>query len=319
MDTIHLCTAADKNYKLPLMTLLNSIYKNSLSHPCIMHVLCTGLSKRYQRKLQNKYKGTQLFIDFVDVSNYNFDVYELNMQYWTRAIFYRIMIPEIFKDIERVLYIDGDTLILQDLHDLYNTKFEDSCCLAMVVDRFSWKHQMFRLKTSNYFNSGVILFDIKKCRDYDFSYKCIKWLQDNPRKPLYPDQDAINVVCNNKIMRLNNLYNKMVVPAYPEQLDKKPFIIHFLSAVKPWMYKGKLRYCSFYRSYIPSKFQRNKVFIKQFIHKIIDYILRTETGEILQGTKILSQKQYFLCTRLVYTKTLEKKDIVDVIKKSRER
>ena len=79
MKTLHLCTAADKNYKLPLTTLLNSIYKNSCSHPCVMHILCTGLSKKYQQKLQKKYEGTNLSVDFVDMSKYNFDDFELNM------------------------------------------------------------------------------------------------------------------------------------------------------------------------------------------------------------------------------------------------
>lgn len=319
MNTIHICTASDKNYKLPLTALLNSIYLNSASHPCVMHILYTDIPKRYQRKLQNKYKGTNLSVEFIDVSSYDFNCHELNMQYWTKAIFYRIMIPEIFQDLERILYIDGDTLVLQDLYDFFNTSFQDDTYLTMIVDRFSWKHQMHRLKTSNYFNSGVILFDIAKCRQDDFSNKCIKWLQDNPKLPIYPDQDAINAVCDGKIMRASNLYNKMVVPSTPETISEKPFIIHFLSSTKPWMYSGKLRYCKFYRQYIPCWFNRNLVFIKQLLYKIRRDIFRIDTVEVFKCRKVISQKEYRLFSKLIYSKTLEEKDILEIMKESRNR
>ena len=320
MNTLHICTSADKNYKLPLTALLNSIYKNSASRPCVMHILYTGLSKRYQQKIQRKYKNTNLSVEFVDMSSYNFDFFELDMQYWTKAIFYRIMIPEIFKNLERILYIDGDTLVVQDLVDLFNMEFQDDAYLAMIVDKFSWKHQMFRLGVSNYFNSGVILFDIDKCRKDNFSYKCIKWLHDTPKKPIYPDQDAINVIADGKIVRVNNLYNKMIVPKYPITVDIKPFIIHFVSETKPWMCRAPVKYCSFYRKYIPSKFARTKVLLGQLLNKYKNLAFYKQKAEVLQKTKIIEQMQYYVFTKLVYTKTLRTKeqDILDVLKKMRD-
>ena len=154
MNTVHVCVAADGNYKLPLLCLVKSIALNSASHPCVIHVL----------------QGC----DFIDMSKYVFDFSGLDMQHWTRAIFYRMMIPEIFKNLDRILYIDCDTLVLSDLFDFFNTEFTADTDIAMVVDKFSWKSQIVKLKTKNYFNSGMILFDINKCRESEFSKKCRK-------------------------------------------------------------------------------------------------------------------------------------------------
>ena len=318
MDTIHLCIAADKNYKLPLATLVNSICKNSTSHKCVIHILYTGLSEKYRTKLSKTYSN--ISFDFIDMSEYNFDFHGLDMQHWTRAIFYRIMIPEIFKDLKRILYIDGDTLVLQDLYEFFNTQLPDDKMMAMVVDRFSYKNRIPVLNTSNYFNSGMILFDIDKCRKFNFSDKCIRWIFDNTDTAKFPDQDAINVVCDGKIERVSNLYNKQFATTDSVKLDNQPFIVHFLSAIKPWMKTAPVGYSKIYRKYIPSIIDKTIVWLKQILFNSRHFLYHAKYTMTLKQTKITEQVKYYVCNIKVWTRTISKgkSDLITILKNNRD-
>ena len=317
---IHLCVAADKNYTLPLATLVNSFIKSNQSLNTVIHVLCSGLSKKYQNGLKQKCLNTNISIDFIDMSNYEFDFHGLDMQHWTKAIFYRIMIPELFKDLDRIIYIDGDTLVIGDLAELFDTDMGDDYMLAMVVDRFSYKTRIGELHTSNYFNSGMILFDIKKCREFGFSEKAIKWIHDNSDIAKFPDQDAINVVCDKKILRLNNMYNKQFATTDLIDWTKKPVIAHFLSAIKPWMKTSPLGYAKVYRSYIPTTRQHTKVYLSQLAYSSKYLFFHKQYSMTMKNMNIIEQVKYYFLNIHIYTKTLNngKHNLIDVLKNNKE-
>lgn len=319
-NQIHLCVAADNNYKLPLATLVNSFIKSNQSLNTVIHVLCSGLSVKYQNKLKSKCQNTNISIDFIDMSNYDFDFHGLDMQHWTKAIFYRIMIPELFKDLDRIIYIDGDTLIMGDLADLFNTDMGDDYMLAMVVDRFSYKTRIGELGLSNYFNSGMILFDIKKCREFDFSAKSIQWIHDHSDIAKFPDQDAINSICDKKILRLNNMYNKQFATTDLIDWEKKPVIAHFLSAIKPWMKTSPLGYAKVYRSYIPTTRQHTIVYLSQILYSSKYFFFHKQYTMTMTNMNIVEQIKYYLFNIHIYTKTLKNgnNNLIDVLKNNKE-
>ena len=320
MNTIHICIAADRNYKLPLSVLLDSVLKNSCKHACVAHVLFDGLSDKYRKQLHKKYKNTNLSLDFIDMSGYVFDFHGLDMQHWTKTIFYRIMIPEIFQSLDRILYIDCDTLVLNDLSELFNTELTENSNIAMVVDKFSWKTQIVKLGLTNYFNSGMILFDLQKCRTDNFANKCVQWLHDNPDKAMFPDQDAINTVYAGKILRLNNIYNKQFAPNEQIAFDKQPVIIHFLSAVKPWMWNAPIAYSKMYRQYLPTKIRQLWTLISQLAWHSRYFCFHKKFSMKLQQTKIIEQVKFYVFNICVHTKTLDKPnmDLIDILKNNKK-
>lgn len=315
---IHVCIAADNNYKLPLTAVLNSFVKN-VKHKTILHILYTGFSEKYKNKLNHFCSGSNIALDFKDMSKYDFDFHCLDMQHWTRAIFFRIMIPKMFSDLDRMIYIDGDTLVLDDLYELYNTPMNENDMLAMVVDRFSYKTRISELKTSNYFNSGMILFDIKKCLEFNFSEKCIQWIHDNPETAKFPDQDAINIIANDKILRLNNIYNKQFATNDLIDWSKKYVIAHFLSAIKPWHYNTTSSYSRKYRKYIPNKFKAFRIYIFQKIHELKYFCFHEKYIMKLVDMKIVEQIKFYVFNICIKTKTLDNKkpNLIDVLQNSK--
>lgn len=321
IDTVHICIAADSNYKLPLVCLVKSIVLNSASHPCVVHVLFSGLSARYRRNLISKFRDTNVSFDFIDMSKYAFDFKGLDMQHWTRAIFYRMMIPEIFKNLDRILYIDCDTLVLSDLFDFFNTEFTVDTDIAMAVDKFSWKSQIAKLKTKNYFNSGMILFDINKCRQSDFSNKCVRWLHDNPEIATFPDQDAINAVCDGRILRVNNIYNKQFAPNETISSDVNPVIIHFLSAIKPWMWRAPIKYSQIYRLYMPNKLCRLRTVLSQFLYHSKHWCFHKTNTMKLEKIKVVEYIKYYVFNICIHTSVSKKQhmDIVSMLKYNKDK
>ena len=315
---INVCIAADNNYKLPLTAVLNSFVKN-VKNKTVLHILYTGFSEKYKNKLNRFCCGTNISLDFRDMSKYDFDFHGLDMQHWTRAIFYRIMIPEMFSDLDRMIYLDGDTLVLDDLYELYNTPMDNDFMLGMVVDRFSYKTRIGELKTSNYFNSGMILFDIKKCLEFNFSEKCVQWIYDNPETAKFPDQDAINIIANNKILRINNIYNKQFATNDLIDWSKQYVVAHFLSAIKPWHYNAPSSYSRKYRKYIPNKFSAFRIYVSQKIHELKYFCFHEKYVMKLVNMKIVEQVKFYVFNMCIKTKTLDTKkpNLIDVLQNNK--
>ena len=68
MDIMHICTAADRRYSLPLATLVNSIIAKCVTGHIVVHILASGISPRMQKKLHKLCVGTNVSLDFVDMS-----------------------------------------------------------------------------------------------------------------------------------------------------------------------------------------------------------------------------------------------------------
>jgi len=316
-NILHLCTAADNNYILPLSALVTSVCKNSAVSPVVLHVLCSNFSDQDKDKILQCIVNTNVSIDFIDMDNFKFDFIKFDMQHWTKAIFYRIMIPQIFSNLSRIIYIDGDTLVLQDLHSLYNQQFQENTFLGMVVDKYSFKERRAQLQIGNYYNSGVILFDLAACRENNFSQQCVNWLYNNTSSVVFPDQDAINKVADGHIMKLSNAYNNQQAPQNDFKIDVRintPFVLHFLSAIKPWMPQSATHLIKIYIKYIPSYFQRIKLLYKHYIYLLPLFLFHTKKALKMEPHKIIEEKKYFICNILIYKKKKEQNDIISFLK-----
>ena len=80
-----------------------------------------------------------------------------------------------------------------------------------------------------YINTGILLMDLKKLREERLD-DAILWLLNN-RKLEFPDQDAINLVCRNRITYLDKIYNSTETTGF---IDKAK-IVHYIRGNKGWI------------------------------------------------------------------------------------
>ncbi len=121
----------------------------------------------------------------------------------------KIFLAEYLLEIKKVLYLDADTLVQQDLSELFATDISKEYVSA-VKDGLMYQYpehiEEIGLKERDfYFNSGVMLLNLDKIRKENIIRKAIIYF--NTHNEIFGDQDVLNVVFGQKIKPLSYRYN----------------------------------------------------------------------------------------------------------------
>jgi lipopolysaccharide biosynthesis glycosyltransferase len=233
----------NKNYKYILLVSMFSVLKNCNKRKTfiIFHILCTPDFEENSitifKSLLNKfYQNTEII--FYNMGNHFINRIDRRI---SQAAYYRLIAP-LFINSDRLIHLDGDTLIFSDLTEMYNLDFNDNYVLG-IYDYFSSDIDYLGIKSNIYINSGVILLNLKKLRKDKKVYEFLN-LTNSDIKITSPDQTVINYLLYPKIGRLkskyaifnfddvndiqvylNHLRNKIPIEEVVEAL-KNPTIIH---------------------------------------------------------------------------------------------
>ena len=157
---INICFITDENYLIPTMVAIQSLIKNTKNEVCVNIIV----DNVYQGHL-NTFKEIEtqkVKINIINIKNpcENIDTDHL---YVSKSAMIKFILPEIFKDLDKILYLDGDILVLDDLSQLYNTDIE-SHYIAAVADMAEMLSSAFeeRVGVKKYFNSGILSTDCNK-------------------------------------------------------------------------------------------------------------------------------------------------------------
>lgn len=132
------------------------------------------------------------------------DLFYIRDTHVSKTSLLKYYIAKALPQLDKVLYIDSDVLVLRDLNNIYNTDITNKY-LAVVKDP-SWFFENMHVVELNleergfYFNSGVMLMNLKKFRDDGLQAKLEDYTNNNFRT--YMDQDALNVVVGNDVVLL---------------------------------------------------------------------------------------------------------------------
>lgn len=247
---IHIAFCVNDAFVAYVLVTLKSILRNRVSDVCMtIHILTDYVSIRNGEKLKeliSRYKNVEMNIHVVDdASLQNLEVKNFTIYAW-----YRILLPDILsQDIHRVLYLDADTIVEDDLSWLFQIDMDNNSIAAVIDDSAFYDSTYERCgydKNKLYVCSGVLLMNLDYWRKYDLSKKILEWGEKNSTLVKYPDQDAINYVCQDTKIMLPLRYN-IVVPyfrmkefsqgGYASQLldcIERPAIIHYCRN-KPWL------------------------------------------------------------------------------------
>lgn len=138
---------------------------------------------------------------------------------------------------DKIIYLDADTIINNDLLELWNIDISNYE-LACVKDLYNWASPS-RWNVKNYFNSGVLLLNMKLIRETHMFDRARKLVVN--KKMLYVDQDALNKTVNKKLMlpeKFNSkdkYYPEIVVHHFCNVREGKiKFIGKWWNRIKPW-------------------------------------------------------------------------------------
>lgn len=245
--------ASDVNYLPYLSVSIKSLKENANKNFIYrLYVLHTGIDVCHQKKFfalnEQGFK-----ISFVNVAEKLKEIKrELQLRdYYTGATYYRIFIANMFPQYDKALYLDGDTVILGDISQLYGIELHDNL-VGAVTDAVVSGNAVFRRYTSEvldiqankYFNAGVLLMNLKKFRTDGF-YNQFRALLSEYKFSVAQDQDYLNVICKDKVKFIPYCWNTMPIDS---ESKKEPFIIHYNLTLKPWHY-ADVPYAKYFWSY----------------------------------------------------------------------
>lgn len=252
-----LCFITDNGYITPTTVAITSLIanKNSDSRYQIF-VLAKDLTAANRAILQNFVRpDVQLQVvdappeaQYAGVTSGNAHV--------SAAALYKFSLADLFTDLDRILYLDGDVLVRQDLSDFYAMDLTGAYA-AVVKDYRAVVSkpnplEYLPLKQQAYFNSGVMLLNLKRMREHDMKRRLIDYRLHGVNH--FMDQDTLNVVFGGQVKYLPVTYNGMYstlthfsaqeLCAYysmapcssVKEICANCLILHLCSPTKPWNY-----------------------------------------------------------------------------------
>ena len=136
--------------------------------------------------------------------DYKFKVIDINNKIPT-ATYYRLELHNILPDVDRIVYMDGDTSVFQDLSELITLDMEENYILGFL-DSIPKALKSFKIKNAVVLCAGVLLMDLNALRINNISEKYNNFVEDNLGNIDQHDQTIINVVCQGKTSTLPPKY-----------------------------------------------------------------------------------------------------------------
>lgn len=249
-NNINICFATDNenNYLQHLGVAIASILKNTQTKKTIdIYLLNSGkIKKKDIKKIKQVTKikeNVNLYPVKIDKQIFD-NFFMLPNSHFALATYYRFIIPSMLNNLSKLIYLDCDLVVKDDIENLYNIDLDDYY-VAGVQDLIGrCNQQRLKLdKTNYYINAGVLLMNLEKMRKEDVSNKLIKCSIEKKDEIYWLDQDILNIVMEGKIKYLDLAWNLQYfypgekVDYEPEVFKKaleNPKIIHFIGHIKPW-------------------------------------------------------------------------------------
>lgn len=251
---------ADEAYALPTAAMLISIKSNRKLTSCYeVNILSNNISDESKQKL--KYIADDMFkVNIIEMQQKEIlpdipsqtAIDELPANH---SALYKFCIPNLFEKYDKVLYLDCDLLVMDDLSPLFNIDLSGRYVAASADSlQFLRPPHFKRIQSSNktYFNSGVMLLNLKKMREDNIVNSLIDYRINGIN--YYMDQDAFNVVFNDNVVYIPFYYNMDYTTLrkfnctelrkyyHLGKYDRLPVlyrrakIFHFTGFSKPWKY-----------------------------------------------------------------------------------
>ena len=278
-QAVNLVYMTDAKYLPYMMVSLNSAIKNkSAESKYHIHVIGKDLDEEDISSLKTM-ETQNVSIDVYRSREYDLDYKHLGRFESFKVSLQKIFIADYLPYLNKVLYLDADTLVQEDLSEIYDINISDKYAAAVrdgLMYQFPEHIKEINLTDRDfYFNSGVMLLNLDKIRRDDIIQRAVIYF--NTHNEVFGDQDVLNMVFGKEVESLSYKYNcnsvffeekdadflsnffKESVPQTPREVYDQAVILHF-AGHKPWTprfthsYLKPLWYS--YTKEIPIKYQQ---------------------------------------------------------------
>ncbi len=203
-----------------------------------IYILSASFPEEMTKRLHNLeevYPNLTLHLIIVDDEKFLTSNFYLSESRFTAEICFRLLLPLLLPQHDKVLYLDADIIVTGNLQKLWETPL-DGYCFAGAKDYYNTHKLIGHLGfTPNdlYINSGVLLMNLKKLREENATHKLIKLVIENKFYSL--DQDAINIYAKGRVKRFSDCFNVQLSTLIANPFSfLNAYIVHYSGDNKPW-------------------------------------------------------------------------------------
>ncbi len=263
---MNIVITVDDNYIRPALVMLESLFEhnNPDIHIYLLHSnVCDENLKRLAAhigRLGGRFSDIRVPAELFEGAAVT--------KYFTKEMYYRLLIPQLLPDEERALYLDPDIIIFRSIEEFYRSDFDGSLMIA-VPDYLGDVYYPERKKNLGlesrykYINSGVILFNIAPMNECFSIDDMFRFMDECGLTLEFPDQDLINVYFKDRIKYAPREYNftteyvstgdflrYVFSPRYRRSERERAVIAHYMGKCKPWKPSYYYKFYRIYRSYL---------------------------------------------------------------------
>ena len=246
LPVIPIFFAVDDGYIPFLAVTLESLIDNaSKKYYYSIKILYINISEENKKKI-TKYNRDNVNIEFVDLNYYIDEIKDklYTRDYYTKTTYFRLFIPNLYPQYDKVIYLDSDLAVLGDISELYNIDIKGKLIAAAPDDAVQnvKPFQEYVEKVvgtnnyKNYFNAGILLMNLDELRRFKFQEKFM-YLLGTMKFTVAQDQDYLNRLCKGGVKIIPGVWNRMPIPN--ENINDEDIkIIHFNLSYKPWHFEN---------------------------------------------------------------------------------
>lgn len=251
MTSIPIVFAVNNNYVKYVSVAITSIIRHkNVENKYLIYVFHSDITPENQSRLMQM-SSDNVHIECIDVS----EKIDRALLYVdgriTEETYYRVLIPDILPQWDKVIYLDSDLICLSDIAPMLSIDMGTNEIAGVITvgneNRAEYTIEHLGIPSEKYINAGVLVFNNAVLRQKPFLQECYRLLKE--KKYLkWHDQDLLNTLCFGRICFLDPKWNTTVLRLVKEkgynserEVQKKDLnccIIHYAS-LKPW--KSEMR------------------------------------------------------------------------------
>lgn len=211
MNKVPIVFAFDNNLVLPaavcISSLLTSARADTYYDIFILHANDEDIDKTLLNRVETHFSNCKISYRSVpDTFKEGFEIRGI-----TIAAYYRLLIPELIPEYDKVIYSDVDVIFRQDLSHIYFQTDLGDCYIAGVnnlahldADLNHHYGATLGLDTRSVICSGFLLMDCKRIKADGLVEK---FIEQSKNKYKFQDQDILNICCRGRIKMLPPKYS----------------------------------------------------------------------------------------------------------------
>lgn len=250
----HIAMICDQKYYIPTLVTIRSLKKQcDKMQQYTIHVVVNFKNDEIIEKIKAEKDFGHVDIDIVYVSE-KFDSIMTQHEYVSKSALLKFSLPQIFDQLDTILYMDGDILIRKGFENIFTYDIHDQYAAVVEDMNIDSREHPKEIGVDRYFNSGVMYLNLANLRQDNVTDKLLA-CKKAETSHMFMDQDCFNIcfyqhvvymkVYYNFIYQLVNIFDDNKIgqyyglPGFDREKDAGTIpVLHLAGPDKPWNDKG---------------------------------------------------------------------------------